>query len=47
VAWVSSRTVEAAGLRLLSMIDRDGRPRDYYAHLSEDAREAADSPAGR
>jgi len=35
-AWLSSRTVEAAGLRLLSMIDRDGRPRDYYAHLSED-----------
>ncbi|MFC4785786.1 acyltransferase family protein [Nocardioides sp. MAHUQ-72] len=36
LAWVSSRTVEAAGLRLLSMIDRDGRPRDYYAHLRED-----------
>ena len=36
VAWLSSRTVEAAGLRLLAMIDRDGRPRDYYAHLEED-----------
>ncbi|GAB3791722.1 acyltransferase [Nocardioides ungokensis] len=35
VAWLSSRTLEAAGLRLLSMIDRDGRPRDYYAHLEE------------
>ena len=47
LAWVSSRTVEAAGLRLLSMIDRDGRPRDYYAHLSEDAEAAAPSPAAR
>ncbi|MBB6627877.1 acyltransferase [Nocardioides sp. KIGAM211] len=36
LAWLSSRTVEAAGLRMLSMIDRNGRPRDYYAHLSAD-----------
>jgi peptidoglycan/LPS O-acetylase OafA/YrhL len=35
LAWVSSRTVEAAGLKLLAMIDRDGKPRDYYAHLSD------------
>ena len=33
--------------RLLSMIDRDGKPRDYYAHLSEDAEAAALSPAAR
>ena len=36
IAWLSSRTVEAAGLRLLAMIDKQGRPRDYYAHLSAD-----------
>jgi peptidoglycan/LPS O-acetylase OafA/YrhL len=35
LAWVSSRTVEAAGLKLLSMIDKDGKPRDYYAHLTD------------
>jgi peptidoglycan/LPS O-acetylase OafA/YrhL len=46
VAWVSSRTVEAAGLRLLAMIDRDGKPRDYYAHLSQEP-EPQDSPASR
>ncbi|MGZ4449453.1 MAG: acyltransferase family protein [Nocardioides sp.] len=42
LAWLSSRTVEAAGLRMLSMIDKDGRPRDYYAHLSPDALEQDD-----
>ena len=36
IAWLSARTVEAAGLRLLAMIDKQGRPRDYYAHLSAD-----------
>ncbi|GAB3774792.1 peptidoglycan/LPS O-acetylase OafA/YrhL [Nocardioides ginsengisegetis] len=43
LAWLSSRTVEAAGLRMLSMIDKDGRPRDYYAHLTPDALEQDDS----
>lgn len=33
LAWLSSRTVEAAGLRLLATMDRDGSPRDYYDHL--------------
>lgn len=33
LAWVSSRTVEAAGLRLLATIDRRGQHRDYYDHL--------------
>lgn len=33
LAWLSTHTVEAAGLRLLAMLDRDGRPRDYYEHL--------------
>ena len=33
LAWVSSKTVEAAGLKLLATIQRDGTPRDYYAHL--------------
>ncbi|WP_248579760.1 acyltransferase [Nocardioides sp. InS609-2] len=33
LAWVSSRTVEVAGLKLLSLIDRDGTPRDYYDHV--------------
>jgi peptidoglycan/LPS O-acetylase OafA/YrhL len=39
LAWLSSRTVEAAGLRLATTIDRDGRPRDYYPHLSAIRRE--------
>lgn len=34
LAWLSSRTIEAAGLRLATIIDRDGRPRDYYPHLA-------------
>lgn len=33
LAWLSQRTVEAAGLRLLQLSGSDGRPRDYYAHL--------------
>jgi len=37
LAWLSSRTVEAAGARITATIDRDGRPRDYYAHLREPA----------
>ena len=39
LAWLSSRTVEAAGLRLATIIDRNGQPRDYYPHL---ARSGAD-----
>ena len=35
LAWVSSKTVEAAGLKLLATIQKDGTPRDYYAHLEE------------
>lgn len=38
LAWLSSRTVEAAGLKLLAMIDRSGQPRDYYAHLEDASR---------
>jgi peptidoglycan/LPS O-acetylase OafA/YrhL len=40
-SWVSSKTIEAAGLRLLSAMDRNGRARDYYAHI-EDADLATD-----
>lgn len=36
LAWLSSRTVERAGERLTATIDRGGRPRDYYAHLSQE-----------
>ena len=36
LAWVSSRTVEAAGLRLLATIRGDGTRRDYYDHLDAD-----------
>lgn len=36
LAWVSSRTVEAAGLRLLATIRSDGSARDYYDHLDTD-----------
>ncbi|MGL5865760.1 MAG: acyltransferase family protein [Dermatophilaceae bacterium] len=33
LAWISSRTLERAGLRLLATVDRNGVPRDYYQHL--------------
>ncbi len=36
LAWISSRTVEAAGLRLATLVDRDGRRREYYPHLAAD-----------
>ena len=38
LAWVSARTLEPAGLRLLAMTDRHGRPRDYYQHLAQEDR---------
>jgi len=42
LAWLSSRTVEAAGLRLLATMDRSGRPRDYYEHYVLDDLDALD-----
>lgn len=42
LAWLSSRTVEAAGLRLVEATRRDGTPKDYYPHLTEQERQAAD-----
>ena len=36
LAWLSSRTVEAAGLKLLALSERDGSPRDYYEHLERE-----------
>lgn len=36
LAWISSRTVEVAGLRLATLVDRDGRKREYYPHLVAD-----------
>ncbi|MDT9593183.1 acyltransferase [Nocardioides zeae] len=36
LAWLSSRTVEAAGADLLALIEADGRRRDYYAHLGRE-----------
>jgi peptidoglycan/LPS O-acetylase OafA/YrhL len=36
LAWLSSRTLEPAGLRMLAMMDKEGRPRDYYDHLVDD-----------
>jgi len=35
LAWLSSRTVEPAGLRLLATMDSRGRRRDYYDHLAD------------
>ncbi|MCB0896550.1 MAG: acyltransferase [Nocardioides sp.] len=35
LAWLSSRTVEPAGLRLLATMDKQGRRRDYYEHLEQ------------
>ena len=37
LAWLSAHTVEAAGLRLATIIDRNGVPRDYYPHLAASA----------
>ncbi len=37
LAWISARTVEAAGVRLATLVDRDGQSRDYYPHLAKDA----------
>ncbi|WP_457205949.1 acyltransferase family protein [Nocardioides sp. P5_C9_2] len=37
LAWLSSRTVESAGLRLSTLVDRDGTSRDYYPHLSRES----------
>jgi peptidoglycan/LPS O-acetylase OafA/YrhL len=37
LAWVSSRTVETAGLRLATLVDREGRSRDYYPHLATES----------
>ncbi|WP_051706868.1 acyltransferase family protein [Nocardioides aequoreus] len=47
LAWLSSRTVEQAGVRLMGTLRRDGSPRDYYAHLDEveTDRERAPQPA--
>lgn len=36
LAWLSSRTLEPAGLRLLATIDKRGRSRNYYDHLVEE-----------
>ncbi|MDR7253495.1 peptidoglycan/LPS O-acetylase OafA/YrhL [Nocardioides sp. BE266] len=36
LAWISSRTVEVAGLRLATLIDRNGKKREYYPHLVAD-----------
>jgi peptidoglycan/LPS O-acetylase OafA/YrhL len=35
LAWLSSGTVEVAGIRLLATRDRDGSPRVYYHHLRD------------
>lgn len=35
LAWVSSRTIEVGGLKLLALIRRDGTPRDYYEHVRD------------
>lgn len=35
LAWLSSRTIEPAGVRLLAMMDKQGNPRDYYEHLDD------------
>ncbi len=37
LAWLSAHTVEAAGLRLATIIDRNGVPRDYYPHLARES----------
>lgn len=36
LARISGRTIEAAGLKTLGLLDSSGRSRDYYAHLPAD-----------
>ena len=45
LAWLSSRTIERAGMQLTSTIDRDGRPKDYYAHMNPDMKQREESTA--
>jgi len=33
LAWLSSRTIERAGLKLLASVDSHGRSRNYYEHI--------------
>lgn len=40
LAWLSARTVEAGGLRLLAVLTHDGKGRDYYAHVAAAERDA-------
>ena len=35
LAWLSARTIEPAGVRLLATMDTRGDPRDYYDHLRD------------
>ncbi len=44
LAWLSSRTIEAGGLRLLRSIERDGSSRDYYPHLDETPQQRRPEP---
>ena len=39
LAWVSSKTIEAAGLRMLATVRHDGAARDYYDHLADEQAE--------
>lgn len=47
LAWLSSRTVETVGVRVLATMDRDGASRDYYAHLEPGAHRTTGTPSGR
>ena len=40
LAWVSSRTVEQAGMNVMATLERDGQAKDYYAHMSASDRGA-------
>ena len=35
LAWLSSRTIEIAGPKLLATIDGGGKARDYYPHVDD------------
>ena len=35
LAWLSSRTIETAGPKLLATIDGSGNARDYYPHVDD------------
>lgn len=37
LAWISTHTIELVGVKLLATVDKNGRARNYYPHLPDEA----------